>query len=93
MVNWQEAGKTWPLPHPHAVRVLRGFGMGAALPPQQSRVRRRHARELRAPRGHGRRLPAGSGRLAAGGRIRLPLPPEALEGLDPPRQTQRRAAP
>ena len=23
MVNWQEAGKTWPLPHPHAVRLLR----------------------------------------------------------------------
>ena len=25
MVNWQEAGKTWPLPHPHAVRLLRGL--------------------------------------------------------------------
>ena len=25
MVNWQEAGKTWPRPHPHAVRLLRGF--------------------------------------------------------------------
>ena len=25
MVNWQEAGKTWPQPHPHAVRLLRGF--------------------------------------------------------------------
>ena len=23
MVNWQEAGKTWPRPHPHAVRLLR----------------------------------------------------------------------
>ena len=23
MVNWQEAGKTWPQPHPHAVRLLR----------------------------------------------------------------------
>ena len=49
-------------------------------------MRRRHAQELRAPRGHGPRPPAGSGRLAAGGRIRLPLPPEALEGLDPARQ-------
>ena len=58
-------------------------GVGAALPPQQSPVRRRHARELRAPRGHGRPPPAGSGRLAAGGRIRLSLPPQALEGLDP----------
>ena len=28
MVNWQEAGKTWPLPHPHAVRLLRGLVMG-----------------------------------------------------------------
>ena len=25
MVNWQEAGKTWPWPHPHAVRLLRGL--------------------------------------------------------------------
>ena len=25
MVNWQEAGKTWPRPHPHAVRLLRGL--------------------------------------------------------------------
>ena len=68
-------------------------GVGATLPPQQPRVRRRHARELRAPRGRGRRPPAGSGRLAAGGRICLSLPPEALEGLDPPGQTRRRAAP
>ena len=64
-------------------------GVGAALPPQQSPVQRRHARELRAPRGYGRRPPAGSGRLAAGGRIRLSLPPQALEGLDPPRQARR----
>ena len=28
MVNWQEAGKTWPLPHPHAVRLLRGLVWG-----------------------------------------------------------------
>ena len=28
MVNWQEAGKTWPLPHPHAVRLLRGSVWG-----------------------------------------------------------------
>ena len=28
MVNWQEAGKTWPQPHPHAVRLLRGLVMG-----------------------------------------------------------------
>ena len=28
MVNWQEAGKTWPLPHPHAVRLLRGLVLG-----------------------------------------------------------------
>ena len=27
-MNWQEAGKTWPLPHPHAVRVLRGLPWG-----------------------------------------------------------------
>ena len=25
MVNWQEAGKTWPRPHPHAAHLLRGF--------------------------------------------------------------------
>ena len=25
MVNWQGAGKTWPQPHPHAVRLLRGL--------------------------------------------------------------------
>ena len=25
MVNWQEAGKTLPRPHPHAVRLLRGL--------------------------------------------------------------------
>ena len=25
MVNWQEAGKTWPRPHPHAMRLLRGL--------------------------------------------------------------------
>ena len=28
MMNWQEAGKTWPLPHPHAVRLLRGLVWG-----------------------------------------------------------------
>ena len=28
MVNWQEAGKTGPLPHPHAVRLLRGLVWG-----------------------------------------------------------------
>ena len=28
MVNWQEAGRTWPLPHPHAVRLLRGLVLG-----------------------------------------------------------------
>ena len=28
MVNWQEAGKTWPLPRPHAVHLLRGFVWG-----------------------------------------------------------------
>ena len=25
MVNWQEAGRTWPRPHPHAAHLLRGF--------------------------------------------------------------------
>ena len=25
MVNWQEAGKTWPRPHPHAANLLRGL--------------------------------------------------------------------
>ena len=25
MVNWQEAGRTWPQPHPHAARLLRGL--------------------------------------------------------------------
>ena len=59
-------------------------GVGAALPPQQPPVRRRHARELRAPRGHGRQPPAGSGRLAAGGGICPSLPPEALEGWTRP---------
>ena len=28
MVNWQEAGKTWPQPHPHAVRLLRWLVWG-----------------------------------------------------------------
>ena len=28
MVNWQEARKTWPLPHPHAVYLLRGLVWG-----------------------------------------------------------------
>ena len=28
MVNWQEAGETWPLPHPHAVHLLRGLVWG-----------------------------------------------------------------
>ena len=28
MVNWQDAGKTWPLPHPHAVYLLRGLVSG-----------------------------------------------------------------
>ena len=28
MVNWQEAGKTWPRPHPHAVYLLRGLVWG-----------------------------------------------------------------
>ena len=28
MVNWQEAGKTWPQPQPHAVRLLRGLLSG-----------------------------------------------------------------
>ena len=28
MVIWQEAGKRWPLPHPHAVRLLRGLVWG-----------------------------------------------------------------
>ena len=25
MVNWQEAGRTWPRPHPHAARLLHGL--------------------------------------------------------------------
>ena len=28
MVNWDEAGKTWPPPHPHAARLLRGLLWG-----------------------------------------------------------------
>ena len=28
MVNWQEASKTWPQPHPHAVYLLRGLVWG-----------------------------------------------------------------
>ena len=28
MVNWQEAGKKWPLPHPHAVYLLCGLVWG-----------------------------------------------------------------
>ena len=28
MVNWQEAGKTWPQPQPHAVYLLRGLVWG-----------------------------------------------------------------
>ena len=28
MVNWQEAGKTWPQPYPHAVYLLRGLVWG-----------------------------------------------------------------
>ena len=70
-------------------------GVGSALPPQQPPVQRRHARELGAPRGYGRRPPAGSGRLAAGGRIRLRFrqkrwrvwtrPDQPGEGLRPDR--------
>ena len=69
------------------------IAVGPALPPQPPPVRRRHARELRAPPGHGPRPPAGSRRLAAGGRVCLPLPAEALEGLDPAGQARQRAAP
>ena len=25
MVNWQEAGRRWPQPHPHVARLLRGL--------------------------------------------------------------------
>ena len=25
MINWQEAGRTWPRPHPHAAHLLRGL--------------------------------------------------------------------
>ena len=56
-------------------------------------MRRRHAPELRAPHGHGPRPPAGRGGLAAGGRVCLPLPAEALEDLDPAGQARQRAAP
>ena len=28
MVNWDEAGKTWPQPQPHAARLLRGLLWG-----------------------------------------------------------------
>ena len=28
MVNWDEAGKAWPQPHPHAARLLRGLLWG-----------------------------------------------------------------
>ena len=28
MVNWEEASKTWPQPHPHAVRLTRGLVWG-----------------------------------------------------------------
>ena len=28
MVNWQEAGKTWPQPQPHALHLLRGLPWG-----------------------------------------------------------------
>ena len=28
MVNWQEAGNTWPLPQTHAVHLLRGLVWG-----------------------------------------------------------------
>ena len=58
-------------------------GLGPALPPEPPPVRRRHARELRGPHGHGPRPPAGRGGLAAGGRVCLPLPAEALEDLRP----------
>ena len=68
-------------------------GLGPALPPQPPPVRRRHAPELRAPHGHGPRPPAGRGGLAAGGRVCLPLPAEAVEDLDPAGQARRRAAP
>ena len=68
-------------------------GLGPALPPQPPPVRRRHAQELRAPRGHGGGPPAGSGGVAAGGRVRVPLPPQALEDVDPAGQARRRAAP
>ena len=43
--------------------------VGATVPPQQSPVRMRHARELRAPGGHGGGPPTGSGGVAPGGRV------------------------
>ena len=77
MVNWQEAGKTWPRPHPHAVRLLRGLLW-------DQHYRHSHPQCEGGTRGYARQPPAGSERLAAGGRVCLPLPHEALEGRTRP---------
>ena len=93
MVKWQEAGKTWPLPHPHAVRLLRGFVGGQHY---------RHSNpqcEGGMPRSFELREDMGADRLQAvedwlwveGYASRFQ--PEALKGLDPPGQARRRAAP
>ena len=46
MVNWDEAGKTWPQPHPHATRLLRALLWGQQYRHSNPQCKMRHAREL-----------------------------------------------
>ena len=93
MVNWQEAGKTWPQPHPHAARLLRGllWGQHYRHSNPQCEGGMPGSFELREDMGEDR-LQAVEDCLRVEGYAYL-LPPEALEGLDPSRQARRRAAP
>ena len=92
MVNWQEAGRTWPRPHPQAARLLRGLVW-------DQHYRHSHPQcEGGMPRSFELRTDIAPDRLqavegwAAGGGVRVPPPAEALEDVDPAGQARRRPA-
>ena len=93
MVNWDEAGKTWPQPRPHAARLLRGLLWGQHYCHSNPHCEDGMPGSFELREDMGESPPAGSGGIAAGGRVCVPLPPQALEGLNPPRQARRRTAP
>ena len=91
MVNWQEAGKTWPLPNPQAVYLLRGLVLG-----QQYRHSNPQCEggmpgsfELREDMGADRLQAVEEWLQVEGYAYRFR---QALEGLNPPGQARRRAA-